>query len=218
MKPQVHFNVSAPTPEGMEPITQAGWQPNGGLWTFTNSTTESFAFWTWLFKRQEQYQRIPCPRYVEPGSDRPRPLKAWLLYPSRGARIATIDSRADLLDLGQRYGWCKSCFERRVAGVTYSRMNDPAYSLNFIAMAQDFDALHVTDSGIEQLETLEAGEYRLAFWEAESTCWFKWSFDRVEDAGFLSDYEMPVHGVFNVLYRRRRSWEASGQRPFSFFG
>lgn len=216
MKPQLHINVSAPKPEKMESITQAGWQPNGGLWTFTDDASlESFSFWTAQFVTLWRWW-IPTfeSRYCEPGTQRLYLFKAWVLYPSPLARIAIIDSRDDLLDLGNRYGWVESCFERRVGGVLTSRMDGPVYTPNFLAMAEDFDALHVTDLGVERLEDLEAGEYRLAFWEAESTCWFRWCFDRVEDVGLLSKYKAPAHGnLFTILNRRRRSWIASGKTP-----
>lgn len=129
------------------------------------------------------------PRYHDPATGQPRPFKAWVLYPSEAARIATVDSAGDLLEFGRQYGWQQCCFERRVAGATLSRMRKPVYSLNFLAMMKDFDAIEVTDAGVERLETPEAGDYRLAFWKAESTCWFRWAFERVEEVGLLTDYQ-----------------------------
>ena len=57
---------------------------------------------------------------------------------------------------------------------------DPS-SLNFPALAEDFDALYVTKKA------------RLKGWTPETTCWFRWRFSKVEEIGPLANYmKMPI--------------------------
>jgi hypothetical protein len=222
MNPQLHINVRAPAPERIEFITQNAWHPNGGLWTFTHDPgSNSFAFWTGQFaimSRPDYFNPInPRYRSDDPGA-RMHPLYCWILYPSDSSRVATIDTREDFLRLGKRYGWRKSAWKRRLAnfGVVAGGSREKVYSLNFPAIAKDFDALRITDPALAALETPAAGSYRLAFWEAESTCWFRWSFTHIEEAGLLSLYMPERHGPPTmVLARRMRTWRASGFRPMA---
>lgn len=223
MKPQLHMNVVAPSAKRMEPITQCAWHANGGLWSVTNDpNADSFAFFTGTFARMYQLNEIN-PRYLAQrgDSDRLPEIKCWLLYPSDSARIATIDTQEDLFSLGDRYGWVKCSWEKRMAplGLVASRP-EIENALNFPAIAKDFDAIHVTEAGVELLENPEIGEHRLAFWESECCHWFKWCFDKVEEIGLLSDYMPHKRALPTELLRRRiRTYNALGAAPVSpFFG
>lgn len=218
MNGQLHINVTAPTAERMEPITQNSWHPNGGLWTSTDDpNTAAFQFWTATFSNMLQVGENN-PRYfaardnqiVQKGE-----IKCWRLDPSPSARIATIDTLEDFLNFGERYGWIKCAWEKRIApyGIV-GRWPGSYNSLNFTAMAEDFDALHATDLGVRRAESKEAGDCRLSAWEAESTCWFRWCFEKVEDVGPLSKYFPHKHGgALILLERRTRSLESIGNNP-----
>jgi hypothetical protein len=49
--------------------------------------------------------------------------------------------------------------------------------LDFERMAQDFDGMHLTDEGQWSTRLTQPSLYG---WDCESTCWFRWMFDRVE--------------------------------------
>jgi hypothetical protein len=205
--PQLHFNAEPPAPEKIEPVGQAAWQPRGGLWTFTpDEGAASFAFWTGLFANIHQFAGEK-PRWSKM---RGKEVRGWLLYPSPSARVAVIDNLDDLLQLGNGYGWDES---RWVTGhdlLGQPQLSAPVYSLNFPAIAKDFDAVRVTDAGVERLETVKAGKYRLAFWHAESTCWFRWCFERVEEVGPVCHYMKHKQGdTFMVAMRTLRSAQAA---------
>jgi hypothetical protein len=220
--PQLHMNVIAPTEERIEPITQCAWHPNGGMWTTTNDPdTPAFAFFTATFAYMYRLNETN-PRYRAIQGDSPHlpEIRCWILHPSQSARIATIDTKKDLFSLGDRYGWVKCSWEKRMAplGLVASRP-EIENALNFPAIAKDYDAIHVTEAGIELLENIEVGEHRLAFWEAECTCWFRWCFERVEEVGPLSKYMPHKHAPpTEILRRRMRTYAAIGAAPVSLFG
>jgi hypothetical protein len=198
------------------------------MWTVTNDPgTPAFGFFTATFKYMYALNETN-PRYLamrDSAGNVPQ-IKCWLLYPSPSARIATVDTHEDLLRLGERYGWVKCSWEKRMApvGLCASRP-ETENALNFPAIAKDYDAIHVTEAGIQRTERSEAelGEYRLAFWEAECTCWLSWSFEKVEELGPLASYMPHKHGYpTDILARRIQTYRAIGAKPlsspFGFFG
>lgn len=218
MNDQLHINVVAPTAERMEPVTQCAWHPNGGLWTSTNDPdTSAFAFWTACFKYMYRLPKEINPRYLAARGSSPTlpQIKCWLLTPSPSARIANIDTAEDFFNLGHRYGWVKCSWEKRVAPIgVVAKRPEIENALNFPAIAKDFDAIHVTEAAIERLENIEMGEYRLAFWEAECTCWLRWRFTQVKELGLLADYMPHKHGFpTDILHRRIRTYKAIGASP-----
>jgi hypothetical protein len=204
MEPQLHFNVERPTPEKVLPIENGAWQPSGGLWTLTpDFDSESFAFWAALFANMDRLSHVN-PRWHRMIGRR---VCGWMLHPEESARVAVIDGPGDLLALGEKYGWQEGYWQHPRA------MSAPVHvcTLNFSAVAEDVDAIRVTDSALFRLEAKEAGKHRLAFWHAESTCWFRWCFERVEEVGPASGYMRHKHGdVFTILNRVMRSYKAAG--------
>jgi hypothetical protein len=204
MQTQLHFNVEAPCPEKMEPVGQGMRQPTGGLWTFSHDEgTASFIHWATTYDNMGFVARTNPRWYRMIG----KTLSCWLLHPSADARIAVIDKPSDLIVLGNKYGWDVSCWERPVLGMT--EYTGEVHSLNFPALARDYDAVHLTEHGCDSLETRDAGRYRLSNWHAESTCWFRWCFDRIEQTTILSDYlehHRQRYWAVTLLSRIRRSY------------
>jgi hypothetical protein len=132
----------------------------------------------------------------------------WLLYPEDSARVVTIDSKADFLQLGNTYGWHVGHWEQPIFGGAMAARSRPVHSLNFPAMINDFDGVRVTDQALECLVSKEPGEYKLACWEAESTIWFRWCFTRVEPVGSASQHKKD-RDVFKILSRSMRSYDAA---------
>lgn len=209
---QVHINIAAPQPEMIEQITfRQGfhdfWQPGGGLWTFPHDpNSRGFRFWTAEYSNLHSYAGPGSRFYSKIG----KPPFAWLIYPSASARVACVNSKADLLELGRKYGWLEQQYFRPIPFLGIAKACEPACSLNFPEMAKDFDGFQITERGIDEVEAKELGKYRQAFWEAECTCWFRWKFDRVDKGGFLSEFEAEHHGtIFDVLAARQRSYAAA---------
>lgn len=169
MNPQLHINVDSPRPELVEPITQGLHIPKGGLWTST-PILERDSFFVTLYASIDPVPNIPHRWRHRAG----RRYRCWWLYPSPSARVAVIDSRSDLTRLVENYGWLPG----------YGAIR----TLNYTALAKDFDALRVTDRAVDELETPGAGQFRLAEWLAESTCWFRWCFEQVDEKGTLASY------------------------------
>lgn len=169
INPQLHINVDPPRPELMAPITQGLHIPKGGLWTST-PLAERDSFFVTLYTSVDL---PPRNRYRWQHRDG-RPYRCWWLYPSPTARVAVIDSRSDLTRFVEAYGWLPG----------YGAIR----TLNYAALAKDFDALRVTDRAVDELEAPAAGPFRLAEWLAESTCWFRWCFERAEEKGTLANY------------------------------
>src|SRR5712692_3818178 len=88
---QLHVDERPPDPKLIDPPRQAAghpFQPAGGLWTSTWLGEPRGSAWV---------------QNIRPWQ--PLPARGWLLEPRVDARLAVIDSRADLLVLGERYGW-----------------------------------------------------------------------------------------------------------------
>lgn len=181
-RPQLHINCKKPTPDRMQPVSQGAYQPEGGLWTSTPERGRD-SFYVTLYSHMHMHSHWNAARWKRLQG---KAMRCYLLHPELSARVATIDGRADLLSLGERYGWDVNFWHQALPFGT--RKVGPIHSLNFVAMTEDFDAVRVTDRALEELETPRAGLYRLRYWHAESTCWFRWCFERVESLGLLRDY------------------------------
>lgn len=126
-------------------------KPKGGLWTSTWLGEPKVSGWAeWC--RSESFSI---------GDSR-----VWLLTPKADARIANVDGMADLKALLLRYPLH--------LGKAYDHFFQP---LDFERMAQDYDGMHLTDEGQWATRLTQPSLYG---WDCESTCWFQWAFDRVE--------------------------------------
>jgi len=177
-------------------------QPNKGLWTSTPDT-ERDNFWVTKFANTTPMDSL----HGRWGWKAGKTFRCWLLYPSRSARVATIDSLADLMRLGRKYGWHVGYWDWPSPPLGIVQTVGPVHTLNFLSLAKHFDALHLTDRGVQQAESKAAGKYRLAFWHAESTCWFRWCFDRVKELGPLSEHvKNPERRMLDLMPDVMRSY------------
>lgn len=106
------------------------------------------------------------------------PVHHWLLKVSCNVRIAVVDNYEDLLCLVQAYP-LPAAPELSLLGP----------SLHWEALAEDYDALHLTHSGMLATRHLPRGGDlgpSLMGWDCESTLWFRWSFSEVHDLGPLA--------------------------------
>lgn len=118
-------------------------------------------FWTSTYdpkSRSSNWTQDEYGRSWTRGSQR----KAYLLYP-RVVRVFSIDGVTDL----QR------------ALQIYPLPGSDGRSIDFEAMSEDYDGLHVTKKG-ERLVSV-SDPVSLPGWLTESTLWFRWVFTKVEE-------------------------------------
>ena len=145
-------NPDQPCERQFTPVSNYSFiKPKGGLWTSTWQGEPKVSGWAeWC--RSESFSA---------GDHR-----VWLLTPKADACIAVVAEMADLKALLLRYPLS--------LGKAYDHIFQP---LDFERMAQDYDGMHLTDSGQWATRLTEPNLYG---WDCESTCWFQWAFDRVE--------------------------------------
>jgi len=129
-------------------------KPCGGLWTSTYDPHAHSAAWVdWLAGQGE---------YIDP-----RSCYWFLLTPIHNAKVYTIDSHNDLTLLLNRY---PRAFSDRSIKYRY---------IDFEAMSQRYDALHLTTKG-QQMTSDESDYANLSDWSVECTLWFRWCFTEVQ--------------------------------------
>ena len=131
-------------------------KPLGGLWTSTYTGEETGSAWVqWCLVEEFNL-----------------PKDGWhcyLLKPKKDANVYVVDSKEDLKVLLDR-------FERRdFPGLSLMR------AIDFEKMALHYNGLHLTRKG--EWETRMDIRDNLYGWDVESTLWFRWVFEEVEDLG-----------------------------------
>lgn len=129
-------------------------KPLHGYWTSTYLGSERISEWA-EWCRGEDFH---C------GSHR-----LWLFQVDPVANVFHIDSCDDLILLHEKYG---------------ISITDDYRSLDFKAIAGDYDGIHLTKKG--QQETRFTHPYNLYGWDCESTVWFQWVFTDIQDAGLVT--------------------------------
>lgn len=161
MKNQLFISDNAPSPSKIaEAKNQNGFcKPKGGLWTSTWNQDEYSSGWVdWCLSEE---------------FDDPLNKRWFILKPKEKLNILTIDSLSDLIKLIDKYPWQENSLH-------YLKP-----TLDFEAIAKDFDAIHLTESGQIQthlpMNLFEMKMIDLYGWDCESTLWFRWCFDEVAE-------------------------------------
>jgi len=151
-------------------------KPRGGFWTSTYDADGGSGWVRWCVAF----------RYNEPLD-----LYWIVLSPSTSAKVAVIDSAADLMELTDRYPMVVG----RRSGLDFERLAD------------DYDALHLTHEGYLRTRSTRRGP-RLTGWDCESTLWFRWMFTEWHDVqrSFLNA------GRFDDLWLTLSGWSADDYR------
>ncbi len=144
-----------PLPEKMQPVKDwRGWcKPIGGLWTSTHIPRVGSAWTQWC----------DVEGYGLPEGDS---WGGWLLLPREDARVYTVDNLGDLTNLQMDYPLPEGV-ER--CGMLF-------LNLSFESMAQDYDAMRLTEEGQWATRFTTPSLYG---WDCESTVWFRWAFKEV---------------------------------------
>ncbi len=163
MRTQLFIGRTAPHASRFEPVTNTDrsilCKPTGGLWTSTWQPKWQTSGWV-------EWCRHEWPSWLEG--------RVWaLLTPPADARIARVDTLADLRALHTRYGYLPDALAR--AGISH----DWYRALDFARMATDgYDGIHLTERG--QWAT-HLSEPNLYGWDCECTLWLRWGFTRVRE-------------------------------------
>ena len=144
--------ATPPTAADLEPIVNGYIKPDGGLWTSTYLDAVRISGWAeWC--RGEAFG--------------PARAHTWILTPHRTARVAVVDSLADLDVLTRLFPAVR-------------RSYDFHPSLDFATLAQVFDGLRLTDAGQWATRLTGHGEPSLYGWDCECVLWFRWTFAAVD--------------------------------------
>lgn len=148
--------------EEMDPVkNQLHVKPLGGLWTSTYQPTGKFASgWIeWCYSEE--------PEWITE--------HAFLLEVKPDARIYTIDSQSDVLQLLNKY----KLYRLRSESGKLIDVMDLGMSmaiLDWEKIAQDYDGVHLTEEGQWRTRLARPGLYG---WDCESTIWFRNVFSRI---------------------------------------
>lgn len=150
-----------PCEKKMQPIGNRRFasKPTGGIWTSTYLDNETGSDWvTWC--QVEEY-KLPTGLLWH----------SWLLTPDVDARVYHVDCESDLLALVEKYPL--ACTLESNCWIT----------LDFEAMAEHYEALHLTQMGQIETRFTNLSHPNLYGWDVESTLWFNWTFQDVRYMG-----------------------------------
>jgi hypothetical protein len=103
-----------------------------------------------------------------------RPWHVWKIRARPGARVCEVDTASAWADLNMRYPLVK----------------DELIYPNWSAIAEDYDAIHLTAMAIAAIQgvriSTEMGLIAPSYWDVESTFWLRWSFDTVSEVEIVT--------------------------------
>lgn len=137
--------------------------PGTGLWTSTWDAEEKTSDWV---------EWCSGENFGTPYSD-----NWFLLTPKSDVKLYIIDGAGDLTRLLKEYEWIDPFYRNRLDERFMRRF---ATGIDFERLAQEYDGLHLTHRGNNQLHLNIMGDHDLNAWDVESTVWFRWCFSKVE--------------------------------------
>ena len=132
-------------------------KPRGGLWTSTYTPNSEYISDWHNFLIGNDWNVPERTDYV------------YLFEVQSGAKIYTIDTKKDLLELYKQYPYpnkIQSLF-------TDKKLPDFTKSLDFVKISKKYDAIHLTEDGQIDTRFSDNDEINLYGWNCESTLWFK---------------------------------------------
>jgi hypothetical protein len=148
-------------PENGHPSPRHYGKPPNQIWTSSALDDGSSAWWHLL--------RV--------GADRAPPEtthSVWRLTPRSDARVYEIRAAED---------WARLCEAFPFV------MVDGYVGPDWDAIANEYDGVHLTVEGLIRAQCVEVetryGTAKLDAWDAESTAWLQWAFERVERIGYM---------------------------------
>lgn len=174
---QLFVGREEPKQENMNPIQNDVYEPlkpHGGIWTSTFVGEEYGSDWLQfaLSIRREK-----------------NPIQAWKLYPRADTRLYVVDTYEDLERLMESYRLDSLLLQEMPP---FMRTNSLLVGIDYEKLAEKYDGLHLTYRGQQKtrnnfsvrmengrLET-ETKTYTLYGFDVESTIYFRWCFEKVE--------------------------------------
>lgn len=152
-RPQVFVHPERPTPERIDPVTNARiMKPEGGLWTSSlKANGDGPPTCGWI-------EWMNAERWFRHGED----ARAWVLQPDPDATVYRIDSPTDLQALVSEFP----------AESDVPRILDP--KLDYEAVAEVYAGIWLTAQGQRLTRFSQPSLYG---WDCESTLWFGWHFE-----------------------------------------
>ena len=174
LEPQVWISHDRPEPDKITPVrAELFFKPRGGMWTST--LDERGGQWLRWVMQDALYGKDTGLEDERWGG------KLWLLQPAE-ARIAVIANPRDLRELHDAYPFPTPASLRSLR--SYELLVD------WVALAEHYDAIHVPNPwpwrfGYDPNDP-EGGDLfgaSMFFYtlDAESTCWFRWCFEDVQE-------------------------------------
>lgn len=161
MDPQMFLSETRPSPERFEPVENRD-RPISAL-----QKPGHGGLWTSTIREDGSSAWLEWCRATDWGIS--EATRKWALYPSEDIDVYTINAQTNLAALLNGFG----------IPDTLGRT-----ALDFEAIASTYDALQLTELGERQTRFSEPHLYG---WDSESTLWFRWAFDEVEDLGPVED-------------------------------
>jgi hypothetical protein len=154
-------------------------KPRGGLWT---SAYDAIYITKWLhYCVAEQLRGM--------GDYIPKSINGAEITPSESARILTINSKDEWIDMVLKYHYV---IEGKLA-IAF---------IDWEKIVLDYDAIYLTNKGYEESKWVSETDYpnkswfdapNAYCWSIESTCWFRWCFESiVEKTYFTNEYQALV--------------------------
>lgn len=164
VKTQMYVSETPPSQAEYEPVENKDdgvHKPRGGLWSST--LRDGTSGWLDWVLAESFYTRDEV---------------VWLLYPEDDVDVLTIDSEADLHAALDEY-------QRQDDRATIALQSQTFAPLDFEAMAEDYDAIRLTEEGQWDTRFSKPGLYG---WDSECYLWFRWAFEDISEHRPITDY------------------------------
>ncbi|GAB6551943.1 hypothetical protein bcgnr5378_04760 [Bacillus cereus] len=161
MKKQLYVGKGEPTEQNIGVITNSVEinKPLGGFWTSTFIDEQVGSEWV-------TFSKNVLTKYN--GS-----TKAFTLTPKKDARIAHVDSMDDYEELLRKYRL--EMVDPRLASISFF-----SNLIDYELLSKDYDGFHISQRAIS-IAKYTFDYISLGAFDCESTVWFRWCFDDVEE-------------------------------------
>lgn len=169
---QVHLrrrgDPDKPSAEWLVPVqgSRHSKPAKGGFWTSTYHPGYVSDWVRSLDKHHLSSRALQVPARIAADEEMLTPFSYWLLEVEPSARVYDVNQFSDLAALLSRYPMPEA----------WRRQEPWELTLDWQALAEDYDGLHLTVTGIHDDELISGWLYG---WDCESTVWFRWVFSSV---------------------------------------
>lgn len=174
--------TNEPTPAKMKSVCEGMMlpiKPIGGMWTSTYTPDQEYdsAWIEFLFNsaRLSSSMDESDSYWVTKEEGIYADQHKWLMKPKTDLNILIVDSHSDLRQIVKKYE--KPTYK----GIESSEIEDTI--IDFCKIAEDFDAMRLTEKGQKETRRPGKNEPNLYGWDTESTLHFRWNWKEFEYVG-----------------------------------